>query len=131
VQGQGPAGSFDHLDHHADGTPYYAPFKAYNTDEEGFLDMAHILLKPNVKAAANKGSLREAVFAQHSNRYFELNPEKYLSAVMKNYNTLASADVFARLMSEHGGSVLGVGGVIAGGVLGGLGWFAYKKWFGG
>jgi hypothetical protein len=105
VQGQGPAGSFMHLDHHADGTPYHAPFKAYNNDEEGFADMAHVLLKSNVRAAIRKGSLRDAVFAQHANRYFELDPEKYLSAVMKNYNALVLAHVVPkRLLTEKGGA---------------------------
>jgi hypothetical protein len=89
VQGVGPAGSFDHIDHHADGTSYTGKFKRYATREQGFLDMASILLKPNVKAALASGNLRDAVFAQHSNGYFELDPEKYFSAVQKNYAQLA------------------------------------------
>lgn len=88
VQGVGDAGSFDHIDHHADGTPYTGKFKKYSTREKGFLDMANILLKPNVKAALAGGSLHDAVFAQHSNGYFELDPAKYLSAVEKNYAQL-------------------------------------------
>lgn len=119
VQGQGPAGSFQHLDHHADGTPYTTAFKAYNNDDEGFTDMAHILIKPNVQAALKKGSLRQAVMAQHDNRYFELDPEKYLSAVLKNYTTLATTLPISKLLSENGVSVPGQI-AIAGGVLGGL-----------
>ena len=113
VQGTGPAGSFVHLDHHADGTPYHADYKRYNTNDEGFLDMARIILKPNVKSALSKGSLREAVYAQHSNGYFELNPEKYLSAVLKNYDRLTSSiPNFPKLLSEKGGMGL-LGGIVA------------------
>jgi hypothetical protein len=122
VQGQGSAGSFQHLDHHADGTPYHTAFKAYATDDEGFADMARILLKPNVRAALNSnGSLRDAVYAQHANGYFELDPAKYLAAVVKNYNTLAATGMFKPLLSEEGRStsVLGLAvvglGLLAGG----------------
>jgi hypothetical protein len=128
VQGQGPAGSFMHLDHHADGTPYHSPFKAYNSDEEGFLDMARILLKPNVRNILNgTGSLRDAVYAQHSNRYFELAPEKYLSAVVKNYGKLADAGVFKPVLSETGNSTSVLGLAVVG--LFGLGGarYVYKR----
>lgn len=98
VQGVGPAGSFQHQDFHADGTPYVTAFRAYQSDDQGFQDMARILLKPNVAAALASGSLRDAVFAQHSNRYFELNPEKYLQAVARNYLTLTGSGVFEPLL---------------------------------
>ncbi len=90
VQGVGDAGSFTHIDHHADGTPYTTAFKKYSTRALGFLDMARILLKPNVIAALDRGDLHGAVFAQHDNRYFELAPEKYFEAVQKNYSQLAA-----------------------------------------
>lgn len=90
VQGSASAGSFPHVDYHADGRPYLGHFKKYATPEEGFLDMARILLKPNVKSALDKGSVKDAVYAQHDNGYFELNPTKYLAAVERNYQTLAS-----------------------------------------
>jgi hypothetical protein len=128
VQGVGPAGSFQHLDHHADGTPYHTAFKAYHNDDEGFQDMARILLKPNVKAALNgSGSLHDAVYAQHSNHYFELDPKKYLAAVVKNYNTLAATGMFKPLLSENGRSVslLGTAVVAFLGVAGGR--YAYRK----
>lgn len=102
VQGIGPAGSFTHIDHHADGTPYHTQFKWYNNDSEGMSDMARILLKPNVRAAIRSGSLRKAVFAQHSNKYFELDPEKYLSAVLRNYGTLTKNLGWKPLLSENG-----------------------------
>jgi len=103
VQGTGPGGSFPHLDHDSKGKPYTGHFKIYNTDDEGFLDMAKILLKPNVKAALNSdGSLRKAVFAQHSNGYFELDPNKYLSAVVKNYGALSASGLFKPVLSEEG-----------------------------
>ena len=122
VQGTGPAGSFLHLDHHADGTPYHAPFKAYHTDEEGFLDMARILLKPNVKAAVAKGDLQGAVLAQHSNHYFELDPAKYFAAVSKNYAKLTEALRWPAVLTEHKAAAIGTGTAIFIGVAGVLAW---------
>lgn len=87
-QGQGSAGSFPHVDHHADGTPYVAQYKKHKTPLEGAASLARILLKPNVKAALADGDMRAAVFAQHANHYFELDPEKYLAAVKRNYDAL-------------------------------------------
>jgi len=132
VQGTGPAGSFLHLDHHADGKPYHAPFKAYHNDEEGFLDMSRILLKPNVKQALTKGSLRDAVLAQHSNGYFELNPEKYLSAVLKNYDKLSNAVGWKRVLAERGitpAAAMGTGGavVLGTGLYFGVRWLLNRK----
>lgn len=100
VQGVGPAGSFPHVDHHADGTPYIGKYRKYNTSAEGAADMASILLKPNVKAALSLGDLRGAVFAQHANKYFELNPEKYLTAVKRNYGILTERLKWPVLLSD-------------------------------
>jgi hypothetical protein len=88
IQGSGSAGSFPHLDHHANGSPYKGTFKKYLTPIEGAADSARILLKPNVRAAIAAGNLHDAVYAQHANGYFELAPESYLAAVKKNYDIL-------------------------------------------
>jgi len=40
----GSAGSFMHVDVHADGKPYKAAYRAYKTPEDGFKDMARIIL---------------------------------------------------------------------------------------
>lgn len=100
IQGTGPAGSFPHVDHRADGTPYIGQFRKYNTDQEGAADLARVLLKANVRQALSRGSLREAVFAQHANRYFELAPEKYLSSVMRNYDAITQRLEWPILLSE-------------------------------
>jgi hypothetical protein len=133
VQGTGPAGSFSNKDHHADGKAYVGKFKRYLTDEQGFLDMARILLKQNVRDALARGSLRDAVFAQHSNRYFELAPAKYLQAVLRNYAAAAANTGWPVILSESGSSsvmaavtpskVLGVAGALA---VGGLLWWRLK-----
>lgn len=111
VQGTGSAGSFSNVDHHADGSSYIGKFKRYNTDEEGFADMARILYgggkrgatgAKEIRDAINAGSLRAAVFAQHRNGYFELAPEKYLTAVKRNYDTLVINNRWPKLMSEAG-----------------------------
>lgn len=131
VQGTGSAGSFPHVDYHADGSAYLGTFKRYATPEDGFNDMAHIILNGGkrgstgaaaIKAAIDKGSLRDAVYAQHDNGYFELAPEKYLSAVMNNYNILTNNNGWSKLLSEKGGfisKVLGWIGLAAGVVIGG------------
>jgi hypothetical protein len=91
VQGTGNAGSFPHLDHHADGSPYKGTFKRYLTSSDGAADMARILLKPNVLLALSMGNLHGAVLAQHDNGYFELNPETYYKAVARNYQSLTAS----------------------------------------
>jgi peptidoglycan hydrolase-like protein with peptidoglycan-binding domain len=104
VQGIGNAGSFFHVDHHADGTVYKGTFKSYKTHTDAALDVAKILLKPNVKAALARGSLHDAVFAQHDNRYFEAAPEQYLKAVLRNYDVLTKTLGWKPLLSERGNS---------------------------
>lgn len=128
VQGKGNAGSFQHVDYHADGKPYTAAYKRYATPEDGAADMARILLKPNVKAALDRGSLRDAVFAQHSNRYFELAPEKYLSAVLRNYGTLSTNVGWKEILSETGGGIAKVlGSLLLFGGVAAFGLFWYMK----
>ena len=118
VQGTGSAGSFKHIDHHADGSPYVGTYKRYATPEEGFLSMANIILKGGkrgatgaaaIKDALKKGSLRDAVFAQHANGYFELNPEKYLSSAQKNYNQLTANLEWQDMLTESGHKLLNWG----------------------
>lgn len=119
VQGTGSAGSFVTTDHHADGSAYQGKFKRYSTPEEGFNDMARVLFTggkrgatgaAEIKSALAKGSLRDAVFAQHRNGYFELAPEKYLTAVSRNYAALTGSGVFRQLLTELGGAAGGMGG---------------------
>lgn len=90
VQGTGPAGSFPHIDHHANHTPYVGNFKRYNSDTESAGDMAKILLKPNVRSALKAGDLHVAVVAQKANGYFEDTIEHYYAAVLRNYGILTS-----------------------------------------
>jgi hypothetical protein len=132
-QGSGSAGSFPHVDYHADGSSYVGHYAKQNTPEEGFNRMAKIILgggkkgsagAAKIKAAIDKGSLRDAVFAQHENGYFELAPEKYLSAVLKNYDILTVNTGWKRSLSEKGGLIgrllgaIGIGVVLViGGVL--------------
>lgn len=101
-QGQGTAGSFPHIDFHADGSLYVGQYARYNTALEGASRYGRILLKPNVLEALKRGSLREAVFAQHANRYFELDPEKYLQAVKANYAKVIANTGLRPVLSEYG-----------------------------
>lgn len=121
VQGVGSAGAFPHIDYGwktVNGQrvwkSYVANYKKYATPEEGYLDMAKIILNggkrgavgaAEIKAALDKGSLRDAVFAQHRNGYFELDPEKYLQAVQRNYGILAVNTDWPKVLSEKGGMI--------------------------
>lgn len=110
VQGTASAGSFPHLDHRKDGTPYKGTFKRYATSTEGAADMARTLLKPNVLLALSMGDLHGAVMAQHANGYFELNPEKYYSAVVKNYQALLKNVGFPNLLMAPSVTTAPLGG---------------------
>lgn len=83
--------TFPHVDYHSDGSLYQGNFARYTTPQKSAARIAAILLKPNVRAEVNAGSLPGAVYAQHDNGYFELNPASYLSAVRRNYATLTNS----------------------------------------
>lgn len=83
--------TFPHIDHNSHGAPYVGQFARYTTPQKSAAKIAAILLKPNVKAAVNAGDLRSAVYAQHANGYFELNPEAYLKIVASNYKALTDS----------------------------------------
>ncbi len=130
-QGAGDAGSFPHVDfgwRNPDGTPwngkgpkvwlpYIGHYKKHSTPEKGFLSVANTLFgggkrgaagAAEIKAAIAKGDLRGAVYAQHANGYFELDPAKYLEAVTSNYAAMTSATGWKRLLGE-GAVVAGAG----------------------
>jgi len=124
VQGSASAGSFPHIDHHADGSAYVGQFKKYKTPEEGFMSIANTILGGGpvraaaIQAAIAKGNLKDAVYAQHDNKYFELAPDKYLAAVIKNYNTLTTNVEWKKLLGPDGvtgltAKVVGALGVVA------------------
>lgn len=126
-QGSGSAGSFKHVDYHADGTAYVGTYAKQKTPEEGFNRMKKIILggglrkeagAAEIKAAIEKGSLKDAVYAQHKNGYFELAPEKYLKSVLNNYAVLTANNEWSKLLSEKGTTLLTLA---LGGVAGALG----------
>lgn len=137
VQGIGDAGSFQHIDHHADGSQYTTAFKKYSTPQAGFADMYRILFNGGIKGAAGakaikdalkKGNLHDAVYAQHNNGYFELAPDKYLTAVLGNYNTLAvNVDGWKKILSVNGKSILGTILGFVGLAIGAGLWYGYGK----
>jgi hypothetical protein len=55
-----------------------------------------------IKDAINRGNLRDAVYAQHANGYFELNPESYLNAVLTNYAKITAGINWPRVLAENG-----------------------------
>lgn len=115
TQGTGDAGSFPHVDYHADGSPYVGQYKMWSTPEKGYLDMRGVLLSGEklgqagaaaLAKAINAGNLHDAVYQQHANGYFELAPDQYLSRVVSNYNVLTANTGWQQLLSEKGISVL-------------------------
>jgi hypothetical protein len=134
--GQGDAGSFKHVDfgwRNPDGTawngkgpkvwlPYIGTYRKHSTPEKGFLSVASTILNGGKRGAAGakeiqdaiaKGDLKAAVYAQHANGYFELAPDKYLSAVMRNYSDLTSATGWKALLGAAGAAASGIGTVLA------------------
>lgn len=128
VQGTGDAGYFEHIDHHADGSEYTTKFKKYSTPEKGFADMARILFGGGIRGSAGakeitkaikSGKLKDAVYAQRANGYYELAADKYLAAVKKNYDTLTANLKWPKLLYSNiwftiGQSLIGLGLGISG-----------------
>jgi peptidoglycan hydrolase-like protein with peptidoglycan-binding domain len=150
--GQGDAGSFRHVDfgwRNPDGTPwngkgpkvwlpYIGTYKRHSTPEKGFLSVAKTILgggkrgalgAKEIQDAIGRGDLKAAVYAQHANGYFELNPAEYLKAVERNYADLTSALGWRALLS--GATAAGFGSVLAGVVIsaavgGAIWWWKHK-----
>jgi hypothetical protein len=137
-QGQGDAGSFKHVDfgwRNPDGTawsskkggpkvwlPYIGTYRKHSTPEKGYLSAAGVLLgggkrgavgKAEIQDAIGRGDLKAAVYAQHANGYFELNPADYLKAVARNYADLTSALSWRALLGDVSGGA-GFGSILAG-----------------
>ena len=140
VQGSGSANPpfFRHIDHHADGSPYVGKYKRYATAEEGFRDMSRIILNggkrgekgaEEIRKAINSGNLKDAVYAQHANGYFELNPSKYLDHVLNNYAQLTSNIEWKPLLSESGKGIIPalLASLTGLGVLSGVSYYLYSK----
>ncbi len=110
-QGSGDAGSFPHIDHHADGSVYVGNYKKWSSPEKGYMSIARTVLSglkrgapgaAEIRAAINKGNLHDAVYAQRANGYFELAADKYLGNVIANYNSISNATGWPKLLSEFG-----------------------------
>lgn len=148
TQGQGDLGSFPHVDsgwmvpdengqptsQHWRGTgpkvwgDYVANYKKWSTPEKGFIDLMKVLLgggkrgatgAAQIKEAIERGHLHDAVMAQHANGYFELNPDSYLKAVMRNYNSIIAGVGWPKLLDQYGVTPATAGKVFA--ALGALG----------
>lgn len=114
-QGSGDAGYFMHVDSHADGTLYVSKYKKHSSPEKGFESMSRIIFNGGkrgavgakaIKDAIAKGNLKDAVYAQHANGYFELAPHKYLEAVLRNYGILTTNIGWTTALSETGISIV-------------------------
>ena len=150
-QGKGDAGSFPHVDfgwRNPDGTPwngkgpkvwlpYIGTYKRHSTPEEGFKSVAATILNggkrgatgaKEIQAAIAKGDLKAAVYAQHANGYFELDPAEYFAAVTRNYAALTDATGWQRIFEAAavGGGLL-AGLAIATGIGTAVWWYFKHK----
>jgi peptidoglycan hydrolase-like protein with peptidoglycan-binding domain len=151
-QGTGDAGSFPHVDfgwRNPDGTPwdgkqqkvwlpYIGKYKRHSTPEEGFKSVAATILNggkrgatgaKEIQAAIAKGDLKAAVYAQHANGYFELDPAEYLAAVTRNYAALTDATSWTALFGGAAAAGVGivVGLVVSTAALGAVWWYFRHK----
>jgi len=160
TQGSGDAGSFPHVDSgwmipDENGNPtnkhwkgsgpkvwgdYVANYKKWSTPEKGFLDMARVIFNggkrgatgaTEIKAAIERGNLHDAVYAQHANGYFELAPDSYLKAVMRNYNSIIAGVGWPKVLDQFGitqaAAATGAKVFAALGALGAVGLFIFRK----
>lgn len=152
-QGKGDAGSFPHVDFgwkNPDGSPwrgtgpkvwlpYIGNYRRWTTPEKGFQSVAATILgggkrgatgAAEIRAAIKAGDLEKAVYAQHANGYFELDPAKYLAAVQSNYAALTNATGWKALFggsSSGAGSVVAVLVVVGGLAAAGAAWLLTRK----
>jgi len=163
IQGTGSAGSFPHVDHgwmvpdssgkatktHWNGKgpkvwgSYVANYKKYSTNADAFKDVAHTILSggtrkavgaKEIKDAIAKGNLKDAVYAQHANGYFELPPESYLTQVVKNYDAILANIGWPKVLDKNG-ITTSLATKVAGGTLAlwglaALGVFLFRKQLG-
>lgn len=137
-QGTGNAGSFPHVDYHADGKAYVGQYRKHATPEDGFRSFAKVLYSGGkrkdegaaaIRKAIAASDLHQAVLEQHANGYFELNPEKYFEAVQRNYDTLTANIGWPKLLAAGAASVGGSGsiGIVVGLALALTGGLLYWK----
>lgn len=95
ITGEGPAGFFEYHDSRAgkDGKviDYVTKFRKYPDDASGLADLLNQVLKSNVRAAIQAGSMGKAVAAMYANKYFlgvkpypsPAVPQGYMAALQK------------------------------------------------
>jgi hypothetical protein len=117
---------------------YVANYKKWSTPEKGFLDVARILFNggkrgavgaTEIKAAIERGNLADAVKAQHANGYFELDPAAYLTAVVRNYNSLIAGIGWPKVLDQYGvtAAVATTGVFAALGAISAIALFLFRK----
>lgn len=96
-----PSGCIEATDTHRDGTPYQACFRKEPSPEAGASTFLRelFLRRPAVRAYAERGYFRQAVFEMSRTHYFEASPDLYDQSVSRN------ADFVARELGEPRGSV--------------------------
>lgn len=76
-----PEGCFGSTDTHADGTPYAACFRAYDSPELGAYDLLRLLFAKGLRAALGSGDAEQVAYAMHAQKYFELAPGEYAKRI--------------------------------------------------
>jgi hypothetical protein len=76
-----PEGCFASVDRHADGTPYNACFRAYDSAESGAYDLLRTLFAKGLRQTLDTGNAWTVASSMHAKRYFELAPEDYAARI--------------------------------------------------
>lgn len=100
---------FETRDTHEDGTPYIGRFRRYPSKHHGLIDLARVLLKPNVRAAIARGDGDAAVAEQRRNGYFEAPLARYQAAMKNHHARLVAGAGLTPALTFSGGGGAGIG----------------------
>lgn len=96
---------FTHPDTHGDGSKFISRFKTYPSKETGLLDLALVLMKPNVRAALKSGDGDAAAAAMKANGYFEASLSSYQAALARNHAALVKGSGIVPAVKFGGGGL--------------------------
>ena len=136
--------SFQHADVRNDQgqvVHYTTWFKGYKTPRQGFEDLKHTVLRPNVKAGIARAGLRGGLAAMHENGYFlgvhrrdtaagrEANVTDYFNAVVKGLHTIGAStrEDVQKLISHVGHSAWALVAATAAAIAGGLAFWRFAR----
>lgn len=126
-------GSFECIDHHADGTPYNACFMKFTNAADGFAAFIRVLYvdhhRASVLATANTGSAYDFARAMRASGYFELGLDAYaknLEACLRTITKALGEQMPSSLATS--GQKSGIIWLVGGAALAAATFPAWSKW---